>query len=161
MQAPADDNTGTVQVTVTNAAGTSDIVTAVLQPIHPAFFASQSYVAAVRLDGTIITGVASTASGTTQAAKPGDVIGLYGNGFGPTTPGVAPGVLVQTAAPLSNTVTITIGGVPAQISFAGLSATGLYQFNVTVPSVSAGDQEVIAQIAGLRTQSGALLKIQT
>lgn len=161
VQAPADDNTGTVQVTVTNAAGTSDVVTAVLQPIHPAFFASQNYVAAVRLDGTIITGVSSSASGTAQAAKPGDVIALYGNGFGPTTPAIAPGVLVQTAAPLTNSVTITIGGLQAPISFAGLSATGLYQFNVTVPSVSAGDQEVIAQIAGMRSQSGVLLKIQT
>ncbi|HUS08279.1 MAG TPA: hypothetical protein VMZ52_18390 [Bryobacteraceae bacterium] len=160
VQAPADNNTGTVQVTITNAAGTSEAATAILQPIAPAFFTSQGYVAAVRSDGAIITGVTSTAAGTVQAARPGDVISLYGNGFGPTAPVIEPGGILQTAAALANAAAITIGGVAALVSFAGLSATGLYQFNVTVPSVASGDQEVIAQIAGLSTQSGVLLKVQ-
>ncbi len=124
VQAPAGSNTGNVQVVVTNAVGSSDPVTTVMQPIFPAFFTSQNYVAAVRSDGTILTGV----------AKPGDVLSLFGNGFGPTTSSIAPGTVVQTAAPVKDSTTITIGGVTAPISFAGLSATGLYQFNVTVPS---------------------------
>jgi uncharacterized protein (TIGR03437 family) len=159
VQAPADSNTGTVQVIVTNAAGSSDAVAATLQPVFPAFFTSQGYVAAVRSDGVVITGVVSTASGTAQAAKSGDVLSLYGNGFGPTTPEVAPGVVAQTNAPLANPVTVTIGGVSTTASYTGLSATGLYQINVTVPNVGSGDQPVIAQIAGLSTQSGVLLKV--
>jgi uncharacterized protein (TIGR03437 family) len=39
-------------------------------------------------------------------------------------------------------------------------AAGLYQFNVTVPSLADGDYEVIAKVAGLSTQSGVKLKIQ-
>jgi uncharacterized protein (TIGR03437 family) len=158
VQAPADTNQGAVQVVVTNSTGTSNSVTANLQTVLPAFFASQNYVAAVRADGTIISGTG--ANGTTAAAKPGDVLSLYGTGFGPTNPVVAPGILVQSAAPLANPLAVTIGGLSAPVSFAGLSATGLYQFNVTVPALAAGDHAVVATTAGLSTQSGVLLKVQ-
>lgn len=148
VQAPADTNTGTVQVTVTNSAGSSSPVTATLQPVLPALFTSQSYVAAVRSDGTVV-----------QSARPGDIVSLYGTGFGQTNPAIPPGAVVQTAAPLVEPVTFTIGGVDAPASFAGLSATGLDQFNITVPNIAAGDHEVIATISGVRSQSGALLKV--
>jgi uncharacterized protein (TIGR03437 family) len=153
VQAPADSNTGAVQVTVTNSSGTSDAVTAQMQAALPAFFTSSSYVAAVRADGTVITAAVP--------AKSGDVLSLYGTGFGPTNPVIAPGAAVQTAAPLVNAVTITIGGLMAPVSFAGLVGAGLYQFNVTVPSLSDGDQVVVAQIAGVSTPSGVLLKTKS
>jgi uncharacterized protein (TIGR03437 family) len=152
VQAPADENLGSVQVVVTNSAGSSDPVTATLQTFHPAFFTSQTYVAAVQADGSVVTGV---------AVKPGALLSLYGNGFGPTNPSIAPGAVVQTAAALTNPVTITIGGIEAPASFAGLSGTGLYQFNVTVPTVAPGNQEVVAQIGGMRSPSGVYLKVQS
>ncbi len=142
LQSPADGGAGSVQVTVSNASGTSDPVTTTLQPIMPAFFASGGYVAA-----------------SAQTAKPGDLLSLYGNGFGPTNPVIAPGAVAQTAAILTNPVTVTVGGVEAPLSFAGLSSTGLYQFNVTVPALSNGDYPVIAEVAGRRTQPGVLLRI--
>ncbi len=151
VQAPADESTGNVQVTVTNGAGTSDAMPTILQPIFPAFFISGGYVAATR-DGVVLAG--------TQSAKSGETISLYGNGFGPTNPLIEPGRVATTAAPVTNAVRIAIGGVNAPSTFAGLSATGLYQFNVTVPSLASGDHEVIAEIAGQRTQSGVLLKVQ-
>jgi uncharacterized protein (TIGR03437 family) len=150
VQAPSDANTGTVQVTVTNSAGTSAPVTATLQAVLPAFFTSQNYVLAVRSDNTVVTA---------QAVRPGDSLSLYGTGFGQTNPPIAPGAIVQTAAPLAESVTITVGGMEAPVSFAGLSAAGLDQFNITVPNAPAGDQEVIATISGVRSRSGALLKI--
>jgi uncharacterized protein (TIGR03437 family) len=152
VQAPADENTGNVQVMVTNAGGTSDAVTAVLQQILPAFFTTGNYVAAVRQDGTVLNG--------TTGATPGGIVLLYGNGFGPTTPVVAPGRVGSTAAPLASAVTITIGGMSVPTTFAGLSEAGLYQFNVTLPGLSAGDHEVIAEIAGQRTKSGVFLRVQ-
>ena len=148
VQAPADSNTGTVQVTVTNSAGTSSPVIATLQPVLPALFTSQNYVAAIRSDGTVV-----------QSARPGDIVSLYGTGFGPTNPPIAPGAVVQTVAPLVEAVAFKIGGIEAPVSFAGLSATGLNQFNITIPSVAAGDHEVIATISGVRSQPGALLKV--
>ncbi len=56
--------------------------------------------------------------------------------------GLAPSnSVVQTAAP----VTLTVGGVAATVSFAGLtpSQTGLYQINFTVPSTVQGNAPVI------------------
>jgi uncharacterized protein (TIGR03437 family) len=58
-------------------------------------------------------------------------------------------------------VTITIGGLAPSVSFAGIAAAGLYQFNVTVPNLPDGDYPLLAQIAGLSTQSGVLLKVQS
>lgn len=162
VQAPADDDLGPVEVTVTNAGGTSDPIAANMQPVLPAFFVSQNYVAAVRSDGVIITGVESSVSGTTPAAKSGDVLQLYGTGFGPTDPAVASGLVFEGANPLTNAnqAAITIGGLPAAASFQGLVAAGLYQFNVTVPTLADGDHEVKAEIAGLSTQTGVLLRIR-
>ena len=54
---------------------------------------------------------------------------------------------------------MTIGGLPATVSYAGLSATGLYKLNVTVPALAAGDLVVAANIAGISTQSGVPLKV--
>ena len=141
VQAPANGIQGTVQVTVTNSAGTSNAVAANLQTIFPAFFTSQNYIALIGL------------------AKAGETISVYGTGFGPANPVVTPGILVQNAAPLANAVTMTIGGLTAPVTYAGISATGLYQFNVTVPALAAGDYAVAATIAGQSTQSGVLLKV--
>ena len=151
VQAPADENAGSVAVTVTNGAGVSDAVTTMLQPVFPAFFVSGGYVAAVRGDGSVLS--------ASNPAKAGETISLYGNGFGATNPGLAPGKVASAAAPVTNPVRITIGGVVVDAQFAGLSSTGLYQFNVAVPPMS-GDQEVVAEIAGQHTQSGVLLRVQ-
>jgi uncharacterized protein (TIGR03437 family) len=148
IQAPADSSLGSVQVSVTNAAGTSSPVSTTMQAILPALFTSNKYVAAVKADGTVVT-----------SAKSGDVLELYGTGFGPTDPAVTPGQLFSGSAPTTNVVTVTIGGLAAAVSYAGLVAAGLYQINVTVPALPSGDQEVIATINSLRTPSGAFLKI--
>ena len=151
VQAPADTSLGSVPVTVTNSAGTSDVTNATLVAVFPGLFKIGNYAAAVRADGTVVSG--------SVAVKPGDILSLYGTGFGGTNPSIAPGTLIQTAVPLTNAVTVTIGGVTAPVSFSGLSAAGLNQINITVPAVGNGDLEVIAQVSGARTQSGALLKV--
>jgi uncharacterized protein (TIGR03437 family) len=51
--------------------------------------------------------------------------------------------------------------VAADVAFAGLVSSGLYQFNVTVPDVPDGDQSVVADIGGFRTQETAFLTVQT
>ena len=60
----------------------------------------------------------------------------------------------------TNAVTVTVGGVGADVLWAGLVGAGLYQINVRVPaSLADGDQAVVAMVAGLSTQSGALVKV--
>jgi uncharacterized protein (TIGR03437 family) len=55
---------------------------------------------------------------------------------------------------------LRIGGVDATIAYAGLISPGLYQFNVVVPQVAAGDQPVVAELRGLLSQPALLLTIQ-
>lgn len=66
--------------------------------------------------------------------KPGEVIILYGTGFGSTDPPVPSGQVFTGAAPTADPVVATIGGVDAKVQFAGISSSGLYQLNVVVPT---------------------------
>ena len=53
---------------------------------------------------------------------------------------------------LTAPVAITIGGMPATVTFAGLAPgfPQIYQFNVQVPDgLSDGDQPVVAEIGGV------------
>ena len=150
---PDGVRTGTVQVAVTNASGTSTD-SATVQAALPGLFLQNTYVLAVRpSDGAII-------NGTGAAAQAGDVLEIFGTGFGATSPAAVPGLVFTAAYPATNAVTVTIGGEAAPVSFAGLVGAGLYQINVTVPGgLAAGDNVVAATVAGVTTQSEAMLKI--
>ena len=160
--APDDSASGSVMVTATNAAGTSSAVAAVLQPVLPGLFTLSGYVAAVRSsDGAIINGTGAAISGytTAAAAKAGDILELYGTGFGPAAGAPATGAVFSGAYATNNPVSVAIGGSAAAVSFAGLVGPGLYQINVQVPAgLSPGDQAVLTSIAGLNSPP-ALLKI--
>jgi uncharacterized protein (TIGR03437 family) len=90
------------------------------------------------------------------------VVLLFGTGFGPTTPAVPAGQVVNGAAPLTDAAQlyVTIGGAPATVQFAGIVAAGEYQFNVLIPAVADGDQAIVATIAGFPTQSGLSISVK-
>jgi uncharacterized protein (TIGR03437 family) len=157
--------TGPAQVTVTTPAGTSAPVTATSQAEQPAFFqwgayavaTTQSYVPAVK---------AGTFSGvTTTPAKPGDVIILWGTGFGPTIPVAPVGVEVPagTTFNTANPVTVTVGGMPAVVYGAALAPgfAGLYQVAIQIPaSLSNGDYPVTATVDGVPSPASTLITVQ-
>jgi uncharacterized protein (TIGR03437 family) len=157
VQSPADDSLGQVQVVVTNS-WTSATGTATLQTYAPGFFAFQGeYVAAVHTDGAYVAPVGYFGgAAASRPAQPGEVLMLFGTGFGPTTPAVPAGQIFSGAAPLTDPtqLQITIGGVVATVQFAGIVAAGEYQFNVVVPALPDGDQRIVATIGGMSTQSG-------
>jgi uncharacterized protein (TIGR03437 family) len=160
--APDDATAGAVQLQVTTAEGKSNSLTAQKQQFAPAFFWMPGgvYVAAQHADYTYVGKPGLIAGITTQPARPGEMILLYGTGFGPTNPPLASAQLVTTPAHLANSVQVTIGGVVAPVAYAGLVRAGLYQFNVTVPNVPGGDAAVVAQIGGIQTQTGVSITIQ-
>jgi uncharacterized protein (TIGR03437 family) len=153
VQAPQDNHAGPVQVQVTNSSGLAT-GTATLQPYAPAFFLLPGrYAAAVHADGVPVT---------SRPAQPGEVLVIFGSGFGPTAPAVVAGQMVTTAAALADPsqLHIRIGGVPVNVLYAGMVAAGEYQFNVVVPALADGDQPITADIGGVATQSGVSIPIK-
>jgi uncharacterized protein (TIGR03437 family) len=95
----------------------------------------------------------------TVPARPADKVAFYGTGFGPSSPVVNAGEVVSSPVVLANAVSIQIDGAPVEVSYAGLTSAGLVQMNVTIPDVADGDHAVTAQVAGVRTQSAARLRV--
>jgi uncharacterized protein (TIGR03437 family) len=163
--APAEAAAGSVPVQVTYAGAKSNVFTAAESAFAPGLFMffpqGAKYVAAVRLDGQYL-GPAELYSGLlTVPAKAGDTILLFGTGFGPTNPATDFAQTFSGAPPTVNTVTATIGGVTANVLFAGLVVPGEYQFNLVVPSVpTSGDNLVTLTVNGFSTQTGAYLRVQ-
>jgi len=164
--APGDSLEGPVAVEVVTPQGRGAPVTVQKQRFAPGFFMldpeGRKYLAAVHADGTLLgkPGLFGTAV-PTRPAKPGDVILLFGTGFGPTDPAAPEGQIVTQVGRLLSSVTMRIGGVVADVAFAGLVGAGLYQFNVIVPSLPDGDHAAVAEIGGFRSQATAFITVRT
>jgi uncharacterized protein (TIGR03437 family) len=170
---PPDVPAGPVQIQVTNNGLQSAMISATMAAVAPAFFdfgpvnaAGNQYIAATHSDGTA-GGPPNYVSGVTSTPfTEGEIIILYGTGFGATNPPVPNGKLITTAAPLATTPTVTIGGLTAEVQFAGVSEAGLYQFNVVVPKgLTPGttaniDVPVVIDLGGgAKTQSNAVISV--
>ena len=171
VQAPDDTGTGTVTVVVTNENGstTSTVTLAAASPSFSLFGDGRHLAAYIPTpDGSgqygggtyDLTGPANAFSFATRPVAVGETVVLFGVGFGPTNPPVRAGAVFSGNAPTVNPVTVTVGGVPATVTFAGITAAGLYQLNVVVPGVSSGDQAVLATVSGLQTQTGVVLAVK-
>ena len=97
---------------------------------------------------------------TTRPAKPGDTVQLFGTGCGETNPPLASGTIINTIAEVSEPATVTIGGKSATVTFAGLVGNGLCQVNIVIPSLAAGDAEVVMKIGNAVSADGAFLNIR-
>ena len=75
---------------------------------------------------------------TTTAPKPGETIILWGSGFGPTNPPMPVGVALpsDTTYYSANNVTVTVGGVSAQVIGAALGPgfASAYLVAIQVPA---------------------------
>ncbi len=172
LQVPNVTATGAVPVVVTTALG-SATSSVTLAQFGPSFFLLDAkHVAAIilRPDGSgaygggsydILGPTGNSLGYRTVAAKAGDVIELYGTGFGPTNPAVPAGQAFSGAAPTTNAVTLRINNVSITPAFAGLSGAGLYQLNVTVPpGLGSGDVSIQASVGGVQTPSGIVISLQ-
>ena len=158
--APSNVATGTQPMTVTVAGVASPAYSINVNPVQPGFDAPASfniggtqYVVAVFADGAYVLPEGAIAGLTSRPAGPGDEIVLYGAGFGPVTPNLPAGQLVQQANTLASPFEMSIGGVPvASIPYAGLAPgfTGLYQFNIVVPpNVGSGAVALTFTVGGV------------
>jgi uncharacterized protein (TIGR03437 family) len=151
--APSDSTVGAVKVVVTNYGVASAPAAAQLQAFAPAFFvAGSSAIASILPDYTPVT--------ATAPAMPGDIVALWGTGFGPTNPPATAGTIV-TGAPVTSTLpVVTVGGmqVPIVSSVLATGSVGLYQITIQLPAnVPTGTPAVQASIGGAQTPSGVTL----
>jgi uncharacterized protein (TIGR03437 family) len=148
-QVPSTITPGPQRVVVTTPGGTSAAFTITVNATEPGLLApavfdlpAGQYVVALFPDNTTFVLPPSVAAGVpTRRARPGDTIIFYGVGFGPVTPNIPAGQIVSQSNQLSGGVQVLFNGTPGTVSFAGLTGgyLGLYQFNVVVPNVAAGD----------------------
>lgn len=148
---PSTVGTGAQQVIVSNSLGTSAAYTLTINTVSPGLLAPPStlvtgkqYIAAFLPNSQVVRGIPS------NPAKAGDTLILYGVGFGAVTPSSNAGTVVSTTNSLITKPQILFGTTPADVAYYGLAPgfTGLYQFNVTVPAVSANTATPLTFNAG-------------
>ncbi|MBM3755842.1 MAG: hypothetical protein FJW38_17885 [Acidobacteria bacterium] len=159
VQAPSSIRAGAqAPVVVSNSAGVSTtmmIATAARAPgllAPPQFSANgKQYVAALYGDLAFVGPPSLVAGATFRPASAGDVVVLYGVGFGATTPANAAGQ-PATAGALPNAM-LKLGDVTVPLAYAGAApgAFGLYQFNFTVPAGLSGDLPLTLSVDGVTT----------
>ncbi len=164
FQVPTLTHTGPVPVVIILNPGRpnelrSDQGTVTVAQYSPAWFTfGGRSIAATTADGRIVADPAVVAGGV--AARRGDIVTLYGTGFGLTEPVYQAGEIPGGVARLRDPITITVGGTmlaASDILYAGLAPgliSGLYQFNIRIPmGVSPGVVPVVATMGGVSTQT--------
>jgi uncharacterized protein (TIGR03437 family) len=170
VQVPSGVAAGPQSIVVTTAGGSSSAYTINVNTVEPGLLAPPPFVIngtqnVVALFSNTLTFVLPvTVPGVTTArAKPGDSITLYGIGFGPVTPDTPAGQIVQQTNALQNKFEVTFAGVPATVSYAGLTPRfmGLYQFDVVVPNVAASDSVPVAfKLGGVSRPQNLVIAIK-
>jgi uncharacterized protein (TIGR03437 family) len=157
---------GSLPLTVTTTGGTSATFTVTSSQYGPAFFEwPNNQPVATRQDFSYAVKDGTFAGTTTVAAKPGDVLILWGTGFGPTNPVAPPGAAVPSDTTYLTTTlpTVTINNIPATVYGGALTPgfAGLYQIAIQVPaSITDGDWPIQAEIGGAQSPASVLLSVQ-
>ncbi len=178
FQAPTLTNivSGNVRVRVVVNRGRSneqrsEDVLVPLQVYNPAFFVfgGTTSIAALNQDFSFLVDPAVLNVGGARPARPGEIVQLFGTGFGPTDPFYQPGERVPTSRQtrVTEAFTVTVGGTMVRaedVVYAGLtpgSISGLYQFNVRLPaSTPAGNVAVVIRMAGQSTQANVTIPVR-
>jgi uncharacterized protein (TIGR03437 family) len=149
-----------LQIVAQRSAATSAPLPGTLAASSPGIFTADSsgsgQAAATNQDG-------STNSPGNPAAA-GSMISLYATGEGQTSPGGVDGKLGATPLPRPLApVTVSIGGVPADVQYAGGVAgaiAGLMQVNAVVPIGVSGNVPVVVSVGGVASQTGVTLSVK-
>ena len=184
FQIPDQAGLGPEAVTVIRGCGTADERRSAdesfnMAAAQPAFFllnANASLaIAAQHGGGPSFVGPADLLPGVTTPAAPGEVITLYGTGFGATDPPLTAGQIPTSAypdgrlprLPASTDVRVAFGDIavaPTEISYIGGApcCAGLYQLTVKVPeSAPNGELPVTLTIDSVESPEGPFVAVQS
>ncbi len=173
VQAPVLPASGPVNLVVILNPGKpneirSDIATLTqLQTFAPAFFTLDGNQIAAQFANTSTLAADPSSIPGARAVKSGDILTLYGTGFGDTVPHEPSGLQAPSIAALTTPVSVLIGSTTlsqADVLYAGLSPgsiSGLYQINVRVPAgLPSGKLPVLVRIGGLQSPDGVSIFVQ-
>jgi uncharacterized protein (TIGR03437 family) len=137
------------QLTVQRGDAMSVPKTVSVAPAQPAVFTTNQL---GQGQGVIVNSATNVIADAKTPVKTGDIVIIYCTGLGAVTGSVQPGVAVAGPTPTAQSVTVTIGGRAANVTYAGLTPgqAGLYQVNAVVPAgvVAGSDVPVILSAAG-------------
>ena len=146
FQIPWETKAGPATVVVSINGLPSPPVNVTVQAAAPGLFANGSHASVQNFD--------FSPNSSSNPAKVGSNIMAYLTGAGPVSPQPADGAAAGSGADLSyatSSVTATIGGMPANVSFAGLAPdfAGLWQANIEIPSgLAQGDFPLTVSVGG-------------
>jgi len=178
-QVSSNIGTGPQPVIVTTTVGSSASYTITVDRVQPGMLAPSStniggtqYAAAFFPDGTLVLPEGALPCTASHRARPGDLITFYGVGFGPVSPAIPAGEIVQQTNTLNSAFSLSLGQTPATLLYSGLAplSVGLYQFNVVVPAISSSDPTPLtfslADVSGTQSiytsvQDGGGAKLQS
>jgi uncharacterized protein (TIGR03437 family) len=151
---------GSQQVVVESAGAASAPVAVAVAPTVPGVFTAdrsgRGQAAAVNQDGT--------QNGTANPAAAGSELSLYATGEGQTLPAGVDGK--SGASPLPQpvaAVTVTIGGVAAEVRYAGGAPgliAGVMQVNAILPAGVSGTVPVVLTVGGVASQDGVTVAVR-
>lgn len=161
---PDDDAVGPVTVTVTVNGQTSASYTANLRRVAPAFFLwPDNQVVATSVDFQLRARNGTFPGAATKAAAPGEVIIVWGSGFGAVSPPVPAGAAAAGASLITGTLRVTVGGVET-IHFGAALAPGftaLFQLAIQIPpDAPDGELPVIATVDGVASPANAVISVR-
>ena len=155
----------------TPQAQTSTGVAVTIQAAAPEFFyflhngSGHNPIAALNALTGAYVGASGLLSGLTFVpAKPGDILTLFGTGFGATDPAFGAGELPGGAGQVTAPFSVTFGGMTlaaSDILYVGVTQNaGLYQVNLRVPDgVPDGDQALVITVGGTASPPGGFITV--
>jgi uncharacterized protein (TIGR03437 family) len=151
-QVPVSVLTGVASVVVLNAGAASAAASINVQQAAPSILTYGT-------NRAVVENRDYSVNSSANPATPGSAAVVYLIGSGPVAPALDDGTPAE-ASPLSKETlptTVTVGGMPAQVLFAGMAPgfVGLVQVNFQVPDLGAGDYPIQVSIG--TTQSNTPL----
>jgi uncharacterized protein (TIGR03437 family) len=139
---------GEQALVVTTRSGSGGEFILTVQTTQPGLFApdafkvaGKQYAAAATSDGSSYILPRASVDMPARPARPGEVVTLYGVGFGAVTPTPGDGEIVQEENSLVLPIEFYFGDTLANVRYAGLAPgnIGLYRFDVIVPAMADDD----------------------
>lgn len=150
---------GAVNVVVVNRGIRSSAANVPVAQAAPAIFTQN---AQGNGQGSILNQDLSINSSSNGAAR-GSIVAIYATGGGQTNPPLQTGSVPTGQTTQAAPVTVTLGGMPAEVVYAGNAPTlvaGVLQLNVRVPELPAGNHPVVVSVGGQASSQNVTLAVR-